>query len=63
MKIVVPKTEGSTKRAPLLPLVPTEEEELTTSNSVSYFLRVKPSDSNSPTFKRHVRVFKTFAPC
>ena len=56
MKVVVPKSEGSSKRAPLLPLVPNEEEELNTSNSVSYPLRVKPSENDSPTFKKHVRV-------
>ena len=56
MKVVLPKSEGSAKKKPLLPLVPDPEEELNASNSVSYLLRVKPADNNSPTFKKYVRV-------
>ena len=56
MKINVPKGEGSLKRAPLLPLVPDPEMELNSSNSVSYLLKVKPSEADSPTFKKYVRV-------
>ena len=57
MKISTPKGNGgSTKKKPLLPLVPDAEEELNASNSVSYLLKVKPADANSPTFKKYVRV-------
>ena len=44
------------KKQPLLPLVPEGTEEMDSSNSVSYSPRVNPSDANSPTFKKHVRV-------
>ena len=57
MKVVLPKNDGPvSKKKPLLPLVPDPEEELTASNSVSYHLRVKPSDNGSPTFKKYVRI-------
>ena len=56
MKVVLPKNDGPSKKKPLLPLVPESEEELTASNSVSYLLRVKPSDNDSPTFKKCVRI-------
>ena len=56
MKIATSKNEGTTKKKPLLPLVPDPEEELNASNSVSYLLRVKPSDNDSPTFKKYIRV-------
>ena len=56
MKVVLPKNDGPSKKKPLLPLVPEPEEELTASNSVSYLLRVKPSDTDSPTFKKYVRI-------
>ena len=57
MKVVPPKNDGPvSKKKPLLPLVPEPEEELTASNSVSYLLRVKPTDNDSPTFKKYVRI-------
>ena len=46
------------KKKPLLPLIPEEDEELDSSNSVSYNLRVDPTNTNSPTFKKHVRVLR-----
>ena len=56
MKVVPPKSDGSVKKNPLFPLVLEPEKELTASNSVSHLLRVKPSDDDSPTFKKHVRI-------
>ena len=57
MKVVPPKDNGaSSKKKPLLPLVPDTEDELNSSNSVSYSLRVTPSDADSPTYKKYVRV-------
>ena len=56
MKVAVPKNDGTYKKKPLLPLVPDPEEELNASNSVSYLLKVKPSDADSPTFKKYIRV-------
>ena len=56
MKVVPPKESANNKRAPLLPLVPDEDQELNSSNSVSYSLRVSPADANSPTYKKYVRV-------
>ena len=57
MKVVPPKDNGaSSKKRPLLPLVPDTEDELNSSNSVSYSLRVTPSDADSPTYKKYVRV-------
>ena len=53
---ITPSKETPTKKKPLLPLVPEPEDELSSSNSVSYLLRVKPSDADSPTFKKYVRV-------
>ena len=44
------------KKKPLLPLVPEEDDELDSSNSVSYNLRVEPTNTDSPTYKKHVRV-------
>ena len=46
------------KKKPLLPLIPEEDEELDSSNSVSYNLRVDPTNTDSPTFKEHVRVLR-----
>ena len=57
MKVVPPKDNGGgSKKKPLLPLVPDSEDELNSSNSVSYSLRVTPSDADSPTYKKYVRV-------
>ena len=57
MKVVPPKDNGdSHRKKPLLPLVPDAEDELNSSNSVSYSLRVTPSDADSPTYKKYVRV-------
>ena len=56
MKIASSKTDGTSKKKPLLPLVPDPEEELNSSNSVSYLLKVKPSDADSLTFKKYIRV-------
>ena len=52
---VVPSNDRP-KKQPLLPLVPEGTEEMDSSNSVSYSLRVNPTDANSPTFKKYVRV-------
>ena len=54
---VVPSNKRS-KKQPLLPLVPEATEEMDSSNSVSYNLRVDPSNNDSPTFKKHVRVLE-----
>ena len=56
MKLSLPKDNGNAKRAPLLPLVPEEDNELNSSNSVSYSLRVNPTAADSPTYKKYVRV-------
>ena len=57
MKVVPPKDNGgSHRKKPLLPLVPDTKDELNSSNSVSYSLRVTPSDADSPTYKKYVRV-------
>ena len=56
MKVAVPKNDGTSKKKPLLPLVPDPEDELNASNSVSYLLKVKPTDNDSPTFKKYIRV-------
>ena len=56
MKVAVPKNDGTSKKKPLLPLVPDPEDELNASNSVSYLLKVKPTDVDSPTFKKYIRV-------
>ena len=57
MKVVASKNDtGTAKREALLPLVPIPSEEMNSSNSVSYLLRVKPSDNDSPTYKKYVRV-------
>ena len=56
MKLSLPKDNGNAKRAPLLPLAPEEDNELNSSNSVSYSLRVNPTAADSPTHKKCVRV-------
>ena len=58
MKVALPKENGgaNSKRVPLLPLVPEDDHELNSSNSVSYSLRVNPTDADSPTYKKYVRV-------
>ena len=56
MKVVPPKNESSTKKAPLLPLLPDALDEMTLENSVSYMLRTVPADANSPQYKKYVRV-------
>ena len=56
MKIAPTTGESFAKRKPLLPLVPEKEDKLNASNSVSCLLRVKPSEADSPTYKKYIRV-------
>ena len=56
MSIVSSKNNPGTKREALLPLVPLPAVEMNSSNSVSYLLRIKPSDADSPTHKKYVRI-------
>ena len=57
MKVSPPKENSNNgRRAPILPLVPEDSEPLNSSNSVSYSLRVSPTDVDSPTYKKYVRV-------
>ena len=42
----------------MLPLIPEEDDDLDSSNSVSYNLRVDPTNPDSPTFKKYVRVLR-----
>ena len=56
MKVVPQKSDYSAKKKPLLPLVPDPEEELTSSNSLSYNLNVSPGVTGSATYKKYIRV-------
>jgi hypothetical protein len=57
MKIVPPKQSPTpTKKNPLLPLVPDPLDEMKSENSVSFNLRTDPTDRNSSTYKKYVRV-------
>ena len=56
MKVVPPKNNGTSKKAPLLPLIPDPLDEMSQENSTSYMLRVNPTDAGSPTYKKYVRI-------
>ena len=58
MKVVTPNSNnngGRSAKVPLLSLVPDEDHELNSSNSLAYNLRTKPSDADSPTYKVYIR--------
>ena len=44
------------KKKPLLPLIPEDDDDMDSGNSVSYNLRVDPTNTDSPTYKKCVRV-------
>ena len=57
MKISMPKDNFMSAKAELLPLVPESEVDvLDSNNSVRYELRTTPSDVNSPTYRKTVRI-------
>ena len=56
MKVVPSKNDKPTKKAPLLPLVPDPLDEMSSENSISYSLRTDPTDADSSTYKKYVRV-------
>ena len=56
MKIAPTKHSSSTKKDPLLPLVPDPLDEMRTENSVSYNVRADPTDRDSSTYKKYVRI-------
>ena len=56
MKVAPQKHAPSTKKAPLLPLIPDPLDEMTKENSVSYKLRTKVADPDSDKYSKTVRV-------
>ena len=59
MKVVLPKSNGSGRKPPIMSLVDDETtHELTKANSVSWDLRSTPADADSSTYKKQVRVLQ-----
>ena len=57
MKVVLPKSNGSGRKPPIMSLVDDESTyELTKANSVSWDLRSVPTDPDSSTYRKQVRV-------
>jgi len=59
MKVVLPKSNGSGRKPPIVDLVDDEAtHELTKANSVSWDLRSSPADPDSSAHKKQVRVLQ-----
>ena len=57
MKVVLPKSNGSGRKPPIMSLVDDESTyELTKANSVAWDLRTVPADQDSSTYRKQVRV-------